>query len=63
MENEFSFERNSKPKKYKKFNEDIIILNDDDSIYEDNDVDNSSDDSDDSEDKETHNMFERYDAR
>ena len=32
MENEFSFERNSKPKKYKKFNEDIIILNDDDSI-------------------------------
>ena len=32
MENEFTFEPNSKPKKFQKFNEDIIILNNDDSF-------------------------------
>ena len=32
MESEFSFEPNSKPKKFQKFNEDIILLNEDDSF-------------------------------
>ena len=32
MESEFTFEPNSRPKKFQKFNEDIIILNEDDSF-------------------------------
>ena len=32
MENEFTFEPSQKPKKFQKFNEDIIILSNDDSF-------------------------------